>query len=208
MRRSVYIASQARDPRGFIGKLIAAIMAKETIGVNERAVGALDIQPSDHVLDIGCGSGLSLKLIAELAQKGKACGVDPSLVMAERAVQMNRSAVKAGRVDVRVATMAQLPFPDQYFDKVMSVHTLYFVEDLNAAFSEVARVLKPEGLLVLAFRTPANETVVSNFPPEVYTFRSLQEILRALKGSGFSVFEVTEEFIPEPCVVLARVAVR
>ena len=60
MRRPRFIAEQARNAQGLLGRLVAFIMARETRGVNQRVIEALGISHSDHVLDLGCGHGHSL----------------------------------------------------------------------------------------------------------------------------------------------------
>ena len=75
--------------------------------------------------------------------------------MVEIAAQRNRPLIQGKRVDVVLAPVESLPFPDSFFDKVLCVHALYFWKDLDASLREIARVLKPGGCLGLLFRTKA-----------------------------------------------------
>lgn len=191
MRRPRFIAEQARHAHGVLGRLIAFIMARETWGENRRAIAALDLRPSDHVLDVGCGHGRSLATLA--ANAGGVVGVDPSDLMAEIAVTRNRALVKAGRVKVMIASAADLPTPDAAFDKALCVHVIYFWKDLQASLREIARVLKPGGRLVLVFRTDADTAAVEAFPADVYTFRPRADVIAALRAAGFDVGEAAAE---------------
>lgn len=185
MRRPRFIAEQARNAKGPLGRIIAFIMSRETWGDNQRAIDALAVEQRDHILDVGCGHGRSLATLAALAPMGRVVGTDPSELMAEIAVQRNRKLVQAQRVDVRVATADNLRFPDATFDKAMCVHVVYFWTDLDAALREIARVLKAGGRLALVFRTDVNEAAVKAFPADVYRFRPLAEIVTALGAAGF-----------------------
>ena len=187
MRRPRFIAEQARDARGPLGRLIAVIMARETWGVNRDAIAALEVRETDHVVDVGCGHGRSLATVAALASKGRAVGADPSELMVEVAVRRNRALVRSHRVDVVVAGAEDLPFANGAFDKAMCVHVVYFWRDLRPALAEIARVLKPGGRLALLFRTDADKAANSTFPPEVYRFPSLEEMVGALATAGFAV---------------------
>lgn len=209
MRRPLFIARQSASPKGLLGKLIASIMVGETLEANERAIEALQVNPADHVLDIGCGSGLSLERLTRLATAGHVSGVDPSELMASRAAERNRNAIKARQVSVSVAAAEALPYVDEQFDKVMSVHTIYFWEDLGKAFREIARVAKTGGQLVLVFRTSEATAAIQSFPSEVYTFRPLHEVCGALAEAGFSVQKIDEEPAgKDPVLLVARRADR
>lgn len=187
MRRPRFIAEQARHASGWLGRVIAFIMARETWAENQRAIDALGVQTDDHVIDIGCGHGRSLGALAARAGKGDVVGVDPSDLMTEIAVDRNRALVKAGRVKVAIASAGDLPFDAEAFDKGLCVHVIYFWKDLHTSFREIARVLKPGGRFVLAFRTDADEAAVAAFPADVYCFRPLSEVATALRDAGFSV---------------------
>lgn len=187
MRRPRFIAEQARNAKGLLGRLIASIMARETWVVNQRAIEALEIGPRDHILDVGCGHGRGLARLAALAPEGRVAGADPSALMAEIAVRRNRELVRARRVGVVVAGAEKLPFPDAAFDKAMCVHVVYFWTDPGAALREIARILKPGGRLVLVLRTSANAAAVQAFPIDVYNFPTLEEIVAALEVAGFAV---------------------
>ena len=92
-----------------------------------------------RVLDDGCGLGLYLQRLAELAQS--ACGVEYD---GERAAE-------AGRRGLRVARAAAeaLPFADRSFDLILSHEVLEHVADDRRALEEIARLLRPGGRAVV-----------------------------------------------------------
>lgn len=187
MRRPHIIAEQARHARGMLGRIVAFIMARETWAANRLAIAALGVAERDHVLDIGCGHGRSMATLAARAPKGRVAGADPSALMVEIARKRNRRLVRASRVDVAVAGAEALPWPDGAFDKALCVHVVYFWTDIDAAFREIARVLKPGGRLALLFRTNADTAAVQAFPADVYRFPALAEVMAALVAAGFTI---------------------
>lgn len=101
--------------------------------------------PAMRILDVGCGDGV---LATRLAQLGlEVTGLDTSADMIDAA----RRRVKAAGVQVELieGNAADLPFPGEHFDCVVSVATLCFVDDPSHAVGEMARVLKPGGRLIL-----------------------------------------------------------
>src|SRR6185503_2611988 len=197
MRRPRFIAEQARHASGWLGRLIAFVMARETWAQNQRAIEMLEIGDGNHVLDVGCGPGRSLAKLAALAPNGRVVGADPSELMTEIAVRRNRALVKSGRASVVIASAASLPFPDETFDKALCVHVLYFWNDLEVAFREIARVLRPGAQLALLFRTNDDQAAVRAFPAEVYRFPSLSDVFAPLEAAGFAI-QTNDELCCEP----------
>jgi ubiquinone/menaquinone biosynthesis C-methylase UbiE len=185
-RRPHAIARQARHASGLLGRLIAAIMARETWAANRLAIEALGVAPGHGVLDVGCGHGRSLAELARRASGGHVIGVDPSELMVAMAIRRNRRGVRAGRIEVRVGRAERLPLDTASVDRVLCVHTLYFWEDLDDPFGEIARVLRPGGRLALLFRERGGAGTEA-FPADVYRFPTLEEVGAALGAVGFSL---------------------
>jgi SAM-dependent methyltransferase len=148
------------------------------------------------------GHGRSLTELAARAATGRVVGLDSSELMVEIAARRNRGLIAAARVDVVLATVESLPFPDEAFDKVLCVHVLYFWEDLDGSLREIARVLKPGGRLGLLCRTSADLKAIASFPPEIYRFPALADISAALERAGMDV-HVAGDGANEPALVLA-----
>jgi ubiquinone/menaquinone biosynthesis C-methylase UbiE len=185
-----------------LGRLIAFIMARETWSENLRAMEALGIGQTDHVLDVGCGHGRSLMEIAARAPRGRGVGIDPSELMIEIAAKRNQTLIEAGRIEVVRSNVEALPFADDMFDKALCVHVLYFWKDLEMSLREIGRVLKPDGRLALLFRTNADLKAIASFPAEIYSFPSLADVQTVLERAGMRV-DVAGDGANEPALLLA-----
>ncbi len=98
-----------------------------------------------RVLDVGCGDG---DLLVDLWSRGAiVTGIDVSTEMVTAA----RIRAKAQGADIAVVagSCERLPFPDGYFDSVLAVTVLCFVDDPGPFFREMSRVLRPGGRLVI-----------------------------------------------------------
>jgi SAM-dependent methyltransferase len=95
-----------------------------------------------HALDVGCGEGRFCRLLR--ARGIKTVGIDPTEALLAEA----RRRDPAG--DYRPGRAESLDYPDGSFDLVVSYLTLIDIPDLGAAIPEMARVLAPDGALLIA----------------------------------------------------------
>jgi ubiquinone/menaquinone biosynthesis C-methylase UbiE len=151
LQRLLRLNAQYRRPSGFIGRWVGEKMADQHRSENLWTVDLLDVQPTDQLLEVGFGPGFALQQVASMLTTGVIAGVDFSATMVSAAKRRNAQAVKAGRVDVRYGEVKHLPFADNGFDKVFSINSLYFWIEPLEAFSELRRVIKPNGMLLLTF---------------------------------------------------------
>lgn len=187
MRRPEFIAKHGGMPLGWLGGFVASIMERETTAINQDVIAVLDPKDGEAVLDVGTGNGISLGHLAARVGEGPVVGVDHSPVMSRRAVRNNKALIADGRVKVICTRSDDLPFETGCFDAAMSVHTLYFWDPAEPHLEEIARVLRPGGRLVLAFR-PSSDPATADFPTSVYTFRSVEEIESLAESCGFESF--------------------
>lgn len=113
-------------------------------------VDRLAPQSLQRILDAGCGTGQVTRALQERCPTASLTGVDASSAMLERAAGRGRWAELA-RVDLD----GPLPFPDRWFDAIVSSNVLYSLPRPGFTLGELGRVMKPGGRLVLA--TPACE---------------------------------------------------
>jgi SAM-dependent methyltransferase len=107
----------------------------------EEAIRRLRIERGHRVLDIGCGTGVFLRLAAD--RGAHAFGLDAS----EELVEIARRRVP--EADVRVGEMERLPYDDDAFDRVTGFNAFFFADDMVAALREAGRVAKPGAPVVI-----------------------------------------------------------
>ncbi len=107
----------------------------------EDALRRVDLRPGHLVLDIGCGVGAFLRMVAD--RGARAFGLDASPALLDVA----RERVPGG--DLRVGDMEALPYDDDTFDLVVGHAVIHHVPDVELAFKEMLRVVKPGGRVVV-----------------------------------------------------------
>ncbi|MED9968846.1 MAG: class I SAM-dependent methyltransferase [Ruminococcus sp.] len=145
------LVENAVKPDGFWGRLMIRSMNKGHHELTDWALSHLDIANGDFVLDVGCGGGRTVSKLCELVGSGKAYGIDYSELCVKNSKALNNKNVLCNKAVIKQASVSELPFDDNMFDKVTAVETYYFWPDKLNDLIEIKRVLKPGGKLLLVF---------------------------------------------------------
>jgi len=185
-----FMAAQLRQPTGWFGShVFSPLMNFGNRPIVETAVRLLDIQPQHRVLEIGFGGGAGLTMVAKFAGTGFVAGVDYSPDMVRRAKGRFEQEILAGRMEVKLGDVSQLPFPDEDFDRVLTVNTLYFWPDTMQGLKEIERVLKPDGRMAVAIRSKEK---MSKYTVTRHGFRlfSAEELVDVMQRAGLRELRV------------------
>ena len=123
-------------------------------------VDLLDVGPQDQVLEIGCGAGHAVALVAErLRRGGMITAIDRSEAMVARARAVNAAGIAAGRVRIVRQAMEEAAVKRSMFAKAFAKA---FAINVNAFWTEPApsvaalgRLVSPGGMVCLAYEPPA-----------------------------------------------------
>jgi len=131
-------------PSGVLGRIGGLIMARTNRACAEWVCALIEPREGDRILEIGFGPGVAIELLAQGGKPGRVAGIDVSDEMVGQANRRNAAAIARGLVD-------GLPYPDENFDKVLAINSMQAWPDALAGLREIRRVLRPGGLLALAF---------------------------------------------------------
>jgi SAM-dependent methyltransferase len=179
-----YMLNQVRKPTRWIGRFFLWMMNISHAGLTDWGLKHVQIEKHFTILDVGCGGGRTIQKLAAIATEGMLWGIDyaEGSVAASRAT--NRELIEAGRVEIRQASVSQLPFTDDKFNLVTAVETQYYWPNLIKDMQEVLRVLKPGGTLIIIAESYKHGR-----------FDSLQwPVMRLLKSTELSVDEQKNYF--------------
>jgi len=141
---------RTEDPRFFVN-LLDATRTRLLERARKSPVqffAPLALRTGLNVLDVGCGTGDFLRLLAPIVSPGKAVGLDLSETMIAEAGR--RSVENLENLSFRVGSALELPFQAGSFDRVLATQVLLHVPDPWKALSEMKRVLAPSGMMCIA----------------------------------------------------------
>ena len=185
-----FLSSQLRQPSGLFGKIVMGDFLNEhNQKMNHFAVERLDLQPTDTVLDIGFGGGVTIEEMLKVIDTGKIHGVDFSGVMVEQAKRKFKDSIESNKVSIEFADVQKLPFDDNIFDKICTVNTIYFWDDPLVGLREIKRVMKSNGRLVIGIRSAEK---MKDFPVTQHNFKlyTPEDVINLLVGSGFNQISI------------------
>ncbi|MCG8638158.1 MAG: class I SAM-dependent methyltransferase [Desulfobacterales bacterium] len=170
---SNYFSKQARKPAGLYGRFyMSRVFEKGNAELNDFLFHILSAEPADHLLEIGFGTGTLIKRIAQTMDTGFVEGIDFSKTMVAAAQKKNCGFIRNKKVNLHLGDFNTADFPENRFDKVFTVNTIYFWENPDVAMSKISTILKPGGKLVIGFnekktmeKMPLNKTVFRYYSP-------------------------------------------
>ena len=181
--RKTTLTRQFGHPRGPLGWIVGHLMALEHGKLYRVAIEQLDVQPDDRVLEIGFGPGTSIRMLAQRATEGSVAGVEISELMIKQATRRNRRAIASGRVELKRASVSELPFEDGRFTKACAINCFQDWPNQAEDLREVHRVMAAGGLLLLwlPMKPPDSRKMTPGF-----TDAEAREACQMAEDAGFS----------------------
>lgn len=190
MNITKYIAEQFGKPTGIGGIISTFIMNRMNQIQYKSVMNNLNCSEKDRILDIGFGNGYLINTLAK-KNEGEFYGIEISDDMLKTGCKRNSKLIKQGKVHLTKGNVMDIPFQNSFFDKVYTVNTVYFWENLDKSLSEIKRVLKPNGAFINAIYSKQwlDGIKYTQYGFSKYTPRELEE---ATLRNGLNVFKVIE----------------
>ena len=191
--------NQCKRPTGLIGRLILRNMNARHSKVTDWGLSQISFAGLGAVLDVGCGGGKTLSKLAALVPTGMLYGVDHSSESVKVAKKLNRLEIQQGRIEIREASVSELPFPENTFDLVTAIESHFWWPNLVSDLGQVLRVLKTGcTFLIIAevyrgAKTKTAELAEKYLPRSGMALLTPEEHKELLAKAGFSDVQVNTE---------------
>jgi len=172
-------------------------MENHHLDITEKTIRRMNLRPGERVLDLGCGSGWATRLLARLVSDGpegfgQVVGVDVS----DEMIRQARVASKDfDNIMFVWGSATQIPWEENFFDKMLSVESFYYYPDQERALAELFRVMAPKGRLFILINlykdNPYSLQWVDKLKVPVHV-RSAAEYVDMLKKHSFENVEYAQ----------------
>jgi ubiquinone/menaquinone biosynthesis C-methylase UbiE len=174
-------------------------MEEHHSSITQQTLALMKLKPGERVLDLGCGAGWASRLLAQTVgggeQSGQVVGLDVSDEMIRRA---RANSTQYDNILFVVGSAQQIPWQEDFFDKVLSVESFYYYGDQGRALDELRRVMAPRGELYILINLYKDNHYSLRWVEELQVpvqVKSEQEYVAMLKVHGYE--DVRAERIPD-----------
>lgn len=186
------VLGQLQRPHGVLAPVTGWLLDRGNRRLNAHVIAMLEPRPGERILEIGFGGGGGLELLRARCPDARLAGAEISTSMLAGARRRFRRALAAEALELCEASVASLPWPDERFDGVYTVNTIYFWPDVRAGLREILRVLRPAGRLILGVRAQAT-LQRAGFAQKGFHTPSYDDVATWLGRAGFRHMRMLED---------------
>lgn len=144
-------------------------MERDHLNITEKTVRLMDLRPGERILDLGCGAGWATRLLARLVADGpQGFGQVVGLDISDEMIRRARATSKDFENIMFVwGSAQQIPWEENFFDKVLSVESFYYYPDQDRVLAELFRVMAPQARLFI---------LINLYKDNAYSLRWVDEL--------------------------------
>ena len=177
-----FLIKQSQKPSGLVGRVITKIWSFYFKKLSLWAIKQTTISGNYRILEIGYGGGSTIKNLLALNKHLEVHGIDISKESYRTAQRVHSDSIRKGSVQLKIGNVENIPYQNNYFDRVFAIQTHIFWKDIKKSFQEVYRVMSSNSTLIIA-----SEKEKINY--HVTDYRTSHEFIQLLTSIGFSKIE-------------------
>ena len=177
-----FLIKQSQKPSGLVGRVITKIWSFYFKKLSLWAIKQTTISGNYRILEIGYGGGSTIKNLLALKKNLEIHGIDISKESYRTAQRVHSDSIRKGSVQLKIGNVENIPYQNNYFDRVFAIQTHIFWKDIKKSFQEVYRVMSSNSTLIIA-----SEKEKINY--HMTDYRTNHEFIQLLTSIGFSKIE-------------------
>ena len=177
-----FLIKQSQKPSGLIGRVITKIWSFYFKKLSLWAIKQTTISDNYRILEIGYGGGSTIKNLLALNKNLEIHGIDISKESYRTAQRVHSDSIRKGSVQLKIGNVENMPYQNNYFDRIFAIQTHIFLKDIKKSFQEVYRVLSSNSTLIIASEKEKIHYHMTDY-------RTSHEFSQLLTSIGFSKIE-------------------
>lgn len=177
-----FLIKQSQKPSGLIGRVITKIWSFYFKKLSLWAIKQTTISDNYRILEIGYGGGSTIKNLLALNKNLEIHGIDISKESYRTAQRVHSDSIRKGSVQLKIGNVENMPYQNNYFDRIFAIQTHIFWKDIKKSFQEVYRVLFSNSTLIIASEKEKIHYHMTDY-------RTSHEFSQLLTSIGFSKIE-------------------
>ena len=177
-----FLIKQSQKPSGLVGRVITKIWSFYFKKLSLWAIKQTTISSNYRILEIGYGGGSTIKNLLALNKHLEVHGIDISKESYRTAQRVYSDSIRKGSVQLKIGNVENIPYQNNYFDRVFAIQTHIFWKDIKKSFQEVYRVMSSNSTLIIASEKEKIHYHMTDY-------RTSHEFSQLLTSIGFSKIE-------------------
>lgn len=177
-----FLIKQSQKPSGLIGRVITKIWSFYFKKLSLWAIKQTTISDYYRILEIGYGGGSTIKNLLALNKNLEIHGIDISKESYRTAQRVHSDSIRKGSVQLKIGNVENMPYQNNYFDRIFAIQTHIFWKDIKKSFQEVYRVMSSNSTLIIASEKEKIHYHMTDY-------RTSHEFSQLLTSIGFSKIE-------------------
>lgn len=177
-----FLIKQSQKPSGLIGRVITKIWSFYFKKLSLWAIKQTTISDNYRILEIGYGGGSTIKNLLALNKNLEIHGIDISKESYRTAQRVHSDSIRKGSVQLKIGNVENMPYQNNYFDRIFAIQTHIFWKDIKKSFQEVYRVMSSNSTLIIASEKEKIHYHMTDY-------RTSHEFSQFLTSIGFSKIE-------------------
>lgn len=177
-----FLIKQSQKPSGLIGRVITKIWSFYFKKLSLWAIKQTTISDNYRILEIGYGGGSTIKNLLALNKNLEIHGINISKESYRTAQRVHSDSIRKGSVQLKIGNVENMPYQNNYFDRIFAIQTHIFWKDIKKSFQEVYRVMSSNSTLIIASEKEKIHYHMTDY-------RTSHEFSQLLTSIGFSKIE-------------------
>ena len=177
-----FLIKQSQKHSGLIGRVITKIWSFYFKKLSLWAIKQTTISDNYRILEIGYGGGSTIKNLLALNKNLEIHGIDISKESYRTAQRVHSDSIRKGSVQLKIGNVENMPYQNNYFDRIFAIQTHIFWKDIKKSFQEVYRVMSSNSTLIIASEKEKIHYHMTDY-------RTSHEFSQLLTSIGFSKIE-------------------